>query len=73
MTTVLDEPADRLKLVGQPLGTTEWMKLTQPQVDLFAHATGDRQWIHTESQRRQGPVQRERRLRDTSRCHSRPW
>ena len=36
MTTVLDEPADLLKLVGQPLGTTEWMKLTQPQVDRFA-------------------------------------
>lgn len=63
MTTVLDEPADRLKLVGQPFGTTEWMKLTQPQVDLFARTTGDRQWIHTESQRRQGPVQREHRLR----------
>ena len=62
-TTVLDEPADLLKLVGQPLGTTEWMKLTQPQVDLFAHATGDHQWIHTEPQRHQGPVQGERRSR----------
>ena len=29
MTTVLDEIADLLKLVGQPLGTTEWMKLTR--------------------------------------------
>ena len=63
MTTVLDEPADLLKLVGQPLGTTEWMKLIQPQVDLFAQATGDHQWIHAEPQRRQGPVRGERRLR----------
>lgn len=39
MTTVLDEPADLLKLVGQPLGTTEWMTLTQQQADLFADAT----------------------------------
>ena len=33
------------------LGTTEWMKITQQQVDLFAEATGDRQWIHSDSDR----------------------
>jgi acyl dehydratase len=44
----LDEPADLLKLVGQRVGTTEWMKVTQQQVDLFADATGDHQWIHTD-------------------------
>ena len=48
MTTHLDEPADLLKLVGQRLGTTDWMKITQQQVDLFAEATGDHQWIHTD-------------------------
>ncbi len=51
MTTVLDEPADLLGLVGQSLGTTEWMKVTQQQVDMFADATGDRQWIHTDPDR----------------------
>jgi acyl dehydratase len=51
MATVLDEPADLLKLVGQRLGTTEWMKVTQHQVDLFADATGDHQWIHTDPAR----------------------
>jgi acyl dehydratase len=51
MTTVLDEPAGLLGLVGQRLGTTEWMKVTQEQVDLFADATGDRQWIHTDPER----------------------
>ena len=51
MTTVLEEPADLLKLVGQRLGTTEWMKVTQHQVDQFAEATGDHQWIHTDPQR----------------------
>jgi acyl dehydratase len=51
MTTVLDEPADLVKLVGQRLGTTEWTKITQQQVDLFAEATGDRQWIHTDPER----------------------
>ena len=33
MTTILEEPADLLKLVGQRLGTTDWMKVTQQQVD----------------------------------------
>jgi acyl dehydratase len=51
MTTVLEQPADLLDLVGQSLGTTEWMKVTQQQVDLFADATGDRQWIHTDAER----------------------
>ena len=51
MTTVLEEPADLLKLVGQRLGTTEWMKVTQEQVDRFADATGDRQWIHIDQER----------------------
>jgi acyl dehydratase len=51
MTTVLEEPADLLKLVGQPLGTTEWMKVSQEQVNQFADATGDHQWIHVDSER----------------------
>jgi acyl dehydratase len=51
MTTYLDAPADLLERVGQRLGTTDWMKITQQQVDLFAEATGDRQWIHSDSDR----------------------
>ena len=51
MTTVLEQPADLLDLVGQSLGTTEWIEVTQQQVDLFADATGDRQWIHTDAER----------------------
>src|ERR1700747_3752260 len=51
MSTVVDQPADLLGLVGRPLGSTEWMAITQKQVDWFADATGDRQWIHTEPAR----------------------
>jgi acyl dehydratase len=51
MTTVLEQPADLLALVGQSLGTTDWIEVTQQQVDLFADATGDRQWIHTDAER----------------------
>ncbi|WP_024874183.1 MaoC family dehydratase [Saccharomonospora piscinae] len=42
--------------VGEPLGTGEWHTITQEQVDLFADATGDHQWIHVDVERaRQGP------------------
>jgi acyl dehydratase len=47
MKTVVDEPADLLRLIGQPLGSTDWMEVTQERVNLFADATGDHQWIHT--------------------------
>jgi acyl dehydratase len=43
---------DELKsLVGQPLGTSDWIEITQEQVDRFADATGDHQWLHTDPQR----------------------
>jgi acyl dehydratase len=48
MGTIVGQPADLLSLVGRPLGSTGWMEITQEQVDLFADATGDHQWIHTE-------------------------
>ena len=54
MTIHLEEPADLLGLVGSPLGTTKWMKLSQQQVDLFAESTGDHQWIHADPQRAAG-------------------
>ena len=43
-------------LVGQPLGPSEWMTVTQEQVDLFADATDDHQWIHVDQERaKDGP------------------
>jgi acyl dehydratase len=49
--TIVDSPADLLDLVGKPLGSTEWHEITQQQVNLFAEATGDHQWIHVDSER----------------------
>ena|SRR5438128_2780254 len=44
--------ADGLKgLVGQHIGYSEWHEVTQEQVNLFAEATGDHQWIHTDPER----------------------
>jgi acyl dehydratase len=51
MTTHLVAPTDLLGLVGKPLGTTEWIEVTQQQVDLFADATKDHRWIHTDPER----------------------
>jgi acyl dehydratase len=36
------------KAVGTHLGYSEWHTVTQEQVDLFAEATGDHQWIHVD-------------------------
>jgi len=37
--------------VGTHLGYSEWHTVTQEQIDLFAEATGDRQWIHVDPER----------------------
>lgn len=36
------------ELAGTTLGPTEWLEVTQEQVNTFATATGDHQWIHTD-------------------------
>ena len=38
-------------LVGQKLGVSEWVTVTQQQINSFADATGDHQWIHVDPQR----------------------
>jgi acyl dehydratase len=34
--------------VGQEVAVSEWLTVTQEQIDLFAQATGDHQWIHVD-------------------------
>lgn len=42
--------------VGTHLGFSEWHTVDQKQIDLFAEATGDQQWIHVDPARAtQGP------------------
>ena len=44
------------KAVGEDLGTSEWLEVTQDRVDAFADATGAHQWIHVDVERaKQGP------------------
>lgn len=39
------------ELVGQEVAVGEWIEVTQEQVNLFADATGDHQWIHVDVER----------------------
>jgi acyl dehydratase len=34
--------------LGRHLGYSDWLDVTQKQIDLFADATGDHQWIHVD-------------------------
>ena len=36
---------------GESLGFSEWHRITQDQVNAFADATGDHQWIHVDVER----------------------
>ena len=36
---------------GTNLGVSDWHEVTQENIDLFANATGDQQWIHTDPKR----------------------
>ena len=37
--------------VGEPLGYSDWRQVTQQEIDLFAEATGDHQWIHVDPEK----------------------
>ena len=51
MTTTVNGVAGLKDLVGQHLGYSETMEITQERVNLFADATGDHQWIHVDVER----------------------
>ena len=38
-------------LVGQEVAVSDWITITQEQINLFAQATGDHQWIHVDVER----------------------
>ena len=56
MATVFATPAALQNAVGQHLGYSEWLAITQERVNRFADATGDHQWIHVDPARaKNGP------------------
>ena len=43
-------------LAGQEIAVSDWLTITQEQVNQFAQATGDHQWIHVDVEKaRAGP------------------
>ena len=56
MKPVFDSAANVLAAVGQTLGSSEWLTITQERVNTFADATDDHQWIHIDPVRaKDGP------------------
>jgi acyl dehydratase len=51
MTTHANSIEELSALVGTHLGYSEYRTVTQEQVNLFADATGDHQWIHVDPER----------------------
>jgi len=48
---IFDGLSELPDIVGEHLGHSDWHLITQEQVDLFAEATGDHQWIHVDPER----------------------
>ena len=44
-------PQEMAAKVGENIGTSEWVEITQERIDQFAEATGDHQFIHVDPER----------------------
>jgi acyl dehydratase len=51
MTTIINGIEELKSKVGEHLGYSDWLEVTQDRVNLFADATGDHQWIHVDVER----------------------
>jgi acyl dehydratase len=56
MTITIAGAEEAHSYIGQRLGHSEWVEISQRKIDLFAEATGDFQWIHVDPTRaKSGP------------------
>lgn len=51
MTTIVNGIEELKTKQGEHLGYSDWHLVTQEQVNTFADATGDQQWIHVDPER----------------------
>ena len=51
MATIINGIEELKAKVGEHFGYSDWLEITQGQVNLFADATGDHQWIHVDPER----------------------
>jgi acyl dehydratase len=47
----VERPADLAQYAGKEIGISDWYTVSQEQIDKFADATGDHQWIHVDVER----------------------
>lgn len=53
---IYEKISDLQPLVGEIIGTSEWVTIEQGRINQFADATGDHQWIHVDPERaKDGP------------------
>jgi acyl dehydratase len=52
--TTINQPKDLLTMIGQDLGSSSWLDVTQERINTFADATDDHQWIHVDVERAKG-------------------
>lgn len=45
---IFETPYELRDHVGERLGESDWLEITQDRIDKFADATGDHQWIHVD-------------------------
>jgi acyl dehydratase len=50
-TRVVTSVAEMKELIGQEIGLSDWLEITQERVNQFADATGDHQYIHVDPER----------------------
>ncbi|MAG29548.1 MAG: dehydratase [Deltaproteobacteria bacterium] len=48
---IIPDVASLPEYEGRDLGASEWRRIDQEQIDAFAAATGDDQWIHVDRER----------------------
>ena len=46
--TIINNAEQLQDWVGQEIGKSSWLKISQDMITQFAEATGDHQWIHTD-------------------------
>jgi acyl dehydratase len=51
VTTTVASVAELNELTGKHLGYSAWREITQEQINTFADATDDHQWIHVDPER----------------------
>lgn len=51
MRRTFESVEELYQAVGQDLGVSNWLEISQTRIHQFAEATGDHQWIHTNPER----------------------